>query len=129
MSRMSRSMRWLRAWSTAISLALAGAVLQAQAGTIPPARLEIPDAAAGDDLAHNLCINCHVVDKRGPVSRTDRVPSFPWIANQKGETETSITVWLSTFHERMPQFRLTDAQIRDLSTYIISLRNKGSHKP
>lgn len=78
--------------------------------------------ASGDRLAHNLCINCHVVDTQSPVLRTDRVPSFSWIANQPGETSTRITVWLSISHERMPDYTLSDEQIEDLAAYIMSLR-------
>jgi len=87
-----------------------------------PAGVAVADVQAGDRLAHNLCVNCHVVDARGPVLRTDRVPSFPWIANQPGETATSVTVWLSISHARMPNYTLTDDEIRQTSAYIMSLR-------
>jgi hypothetical protein len=50
------------------------------------------------------------------------VPSFSWIANQKGLTATTLPVWLSTSHERMPDFALSRDEIRKLSAYILSLR-------
>lgn len=80
------------------------------------------DVADGDRLAHILCINCHVVDSNGPVVRTDRVPSFTWIAQQPGSTSESITVWLNTSHDRMPDFTLTRDEIRQLTAYILSLK-------
>lgn len=111
-----------RFWSMVIALIFLGAILptKAAAATGP----ENADITAGDRLAHNLCINCDVVDTRSPVLRTDRVPSFPWIANQEGETATSITVWLNVSHERMPNYTLTDDQIREVSAYIMSLRKR-----
>jgi mono/diheme cytochrome c family protein len=83
------------------------------------------DVAEGDRLAHTLCVNCHVVDTHGPLQRTDRVPSFSWIAHQPGLTQDYLTVWLSTSrsHDRMPDFSLTRDEIRQLSAYIISLKN------
>ena len=83
---------------------------------------KLVDVTDGDRLAHTLCINCHVVDTNGPVIRTDRVPSFSWIANQKGLTSMTLPVWLSTSHERMPDFALSRDQIRKVSAYILSLR-------
>ena len=102
-----------------IALVLASIVLQAKADTAGPIH---PDVAEGDRLAHTLCINCHVVDTHGPVVRTDRVPSFSWIANQEGLTPTTLPAWLSTSHERMPDFNLTRDEIRKVSAYILSLR-------
>lgn len=83
------------------------------------------DVAEGGRLAHTLCVNCHVVDTRGPLLRTDRVPSFPWIAQQPGLTPEFLAGWLatSTSHERMPDFSLTREEIRQLSAYILSLKS------
>ena len=116
---MSQAMRRLFVSPTIMALAVAGAILQAKADIVPAAH---PDVAEGDRLAHTLCINCHVVDSHGPAIRSDRVPSFSWIANQKGLTPTTFPVWLSKSHERMPDLNLTRAEIRELSAYILSLR-------
>jgi len=111
---------WLISSALAIAFIFSGAIAHAKAGTV--ATPEIPDVQAGERLAHNLCINCHVVDARGPVNRTDRIPAFSWIANQPGKTATSITVWLNISHPTMPNFTLRDDQIRDVAAYITSLR-------
>lgn len=101
-----------------IALILAGAAVPANADSLS----KLVDIADGDRLAHTLCVNCHVVDTNGPVTRTDRVPSFSWIANQKGLTANTLPAWLSTSHERMPDFALTRDEIRKVSAYIMSLR-------
>jgi mono/diheme cytochrome c family protein len=118
---MSRAQRRLSMSPVILALVITVAALQAKANAIsdsPPN----PDVKEGDRLAHTLCINCHVVDTHGPVIRTDRVPSFSWIANQKGLTRTTLPAWLITAHERMPDFNLTRDEIRQVSAYILSLR-------
>lgn len=96
------------------------------AGTDSPGSHDLSsiDVIEGDRLAHTLCVNCHVVDTQSPLLRTDRVPSFSWIARQPGLTQDYLTDWLSTSrsHERMPDFSLTRDEIRQLSAYIISLK-------
>ena len=111
------------AWQRVFRPLAAAAVLLA-AGLPTRAGAQDSDVMAGDRLAHNLCVNCHVVDTRSPVLRTDRVPSFAWIANQEGETATSITVWLTISNERMPNYTLTDDEIRQVAAYIMSLRKR-----
>lgn len=94
---MSHTERRLSVSSTIIALAIAGTVLQAKADTIPASPVH-SDVAEGDRLAHTLCVSCHVVDTIGPLIRTDRVPSFSWIANQEGLTRTTLPAWLSRSH-------------------------------
>lgn len=112
----------------AMGMAATGAVLLALAGTAVAAGADHPqgvspiDVAEGDRLAHTLCVNCHVVDTHSSVVRTDRVPSFPWVAQQPGLTQEFLTGWLSTSHERMPDYTLTREEIRQLSAYIVSLK-------
>lgn len=115
--KMFQTTRRGRIWSMVIPLLFLGACLPANAATSQ----EIFDVTAGDRLAHTLCNNCHVVDA-GPVNRDDPVPSFTWTANKPGASATSITVWLSISHQRMPNVILTDDEIRQLSAYIMSLR-------
>ena len=118
---MSRAIH--RVAAIALAMPFLSVAVLAQTKEIAPAAAAVAsDVQAGDRLAHNLCVNCHVVDARGPVLRTDRVPSFPWIANQPGETATSVTVWLSISHARMPNYTLTDDEIRQAAAYIMSLR-------
>lgn len=91
------------------------------------------DPVAGESLARTLCINCHVVDDKGPLVRTDRVPSFPWIARHGARDAAALESFLGTLpHGRMQDWSLTRQEIRDVSAYIMSLREaapEGSHAP
>ena len=109
-------------WSMVAVLATSAAIQQAKAEATASHRQSVPDVIEGDRIAHTLCINCHVVDTSGPAIRSDRLLSFSWIANQKGLTSTTLPAWLSTSHERMPDFNLTRDEIRQVSAYILSLR-------
>ena len=119
---MSRAIHRVAAIALAMPFLSVAVLAQTKESAPAAAAVAASDVQAGDRLAHNLCVNCHVVDARGPVLRTDRVPSFPWIANQPGETATSVTVWLSISHARMPNYTLTDDEIRQAAAYIMSLR-------
>ncbi len=118
---MSQAERLLSVSPAIIALIVASAILPAKADAVTDSPVH-PDVTEGGRLAHTLCVNCHVVDTNSPVIRTDRVPSFSWIANQDGVTASLLTGWLSTSHERMPDFTLTRDEIREVSAYILSLR-------
>lgn len=118
---MTRRDRIMIIWVTALALLAIGTLVQVKAEPAAPSSM---DVAEGDRLAHMLCINCHVVDSKGPLVRTDNVPSFPWIAQQPGLTPQTVTGWLSTSHQRMPDFTLTRDEIRKLTAYILSLRKQ-----
>ena len=115
-------MTWLVSGGFAAVITLMGMGPAVAAETAARAGAPMPDVAAGRRLAHALCVTCHVVDRGKPASTLTPAPPFPWIAKRPGATETSVTVWLSTSHPRMPNIMLSDAEIRQLSAYIISLR-------
>ena len=106
----------------AAAIVLMGVGPAAAAQTPARAGAPVSDVSAGRQLAHALCSNCHVIEAGKPAPALTPAPSFPWIAKRPGATETSVTVWLSTSHRRMPNILLSDAEIRQLSAYIISLR-------
>ena len=82
------------------------------------------DAANGEGIAKTWCSGCHIVDGRvPPIGRTDVIPSFPAIAQMKSTTATSLRVFLSTPHANMPDYNLTQREIRDVSEYILTLRD------
>jgi mono/diheme cytochrome c family protein len=111
-------------WSAAVILLAIGTILQVKADPTAFGATSTMDISEGDRLAHTLCINCHVVDGRSPVVRTDRVPSFPWIAQQPELTPDYVMAWLATSHERMQDYTLTRSEIRQLTAYIFSLRKQ-----
>ena len=81
------------------------------------------DREAGRRIAERWCINCHRIgpDARGPAN--DTAPSFPAIAAMASTTAISLNVFLSSPHGRMPDYSLSRAEIRDVSAYILSLRD------
>ncbi len=80
------------------------------------------DVVKGDAIAHGLCIGCHVVDTHSPVIRTDFVPGFPWIAHQDETTMASLAAFLAAPHGRMPNYALNPDEIRQVSAYILSMK-------
>src|SRR5579863_5657071 len=123
---MTRRHRIMVIWVAAVALLAIGKIRQVKADPASVVAGSSMDIAEGDRLAHTLCINCHVVDTKMPLVRTDRVPSFSWIAQQPGLTPEYVTGWLSTSqsHERMPDLSLSRSEIRQLTAYILSLRTQ-----
>jgi mono/diheme cytochrome c family protein len=80
------------------------------------------DPSEGRQLATAWCSSCHQVDPQAQRLATDAVPSFQAIAAMPSTTSMSIRAFLSTTHDVMPNFRLTDPQIEDVGAYILSLR-------
>ena len=80
------------------------------------------DVVEGGRIAHATCSNCHLVDTRSTLAPSDGVPSFPWIAQQKGMTAAALAAFLSTSHPPMPDLVLTRDEIRQVSAYILSQR-------
>jgi mono/diheme cytochrome c family protein len=103
--------RWVR-----IILFFAAAMLAA--GT---ARAQ--DIAAGKAIAQARCSNCHRVDPRQKATVRATAPTFLSIAQMTSTTEMSLAAFLTTPHGGMPNLILNREEIRDVSAYILSLRN------
>ncbi|HWC62361.1 MAG TPA: c-type cytochrome [Rhizomicrobium sp.] len=80
------------------------------------------DIAAGEHIATTWCAGCHQVGKEQPGARNDAVPSFVSVAKMSSTTATSLQVFLSTSHGKMPDYSLSRNEIRNVSAYILSLR-------
>ncbi len=80
------------------------------------------DAQRGRELSERLCSTCHKVntDPAGPVS-TD-ILSFPSIANQPGVTAQGLAGRIIFPHPAMPGVQLTVRELREIVTYIQSLK-------
>ncbi len=78
------------------------------------------DAAAGQRLARRWCSACHEIGK-APV-HNDVSPSFAAIARMPSTTSMSLNAFLSTPHNRIPDYSLTRQEIRDVSAYILSMK-------
>jgi mono/diheme cytochrome c family protein len=102
-------------WSVMLVLALPGllAVNGAQA----------QDVREGQRIAQQWCSGCHQIGSK-PTRANDAIPTFLAIALMPSTTTMSLTVFLSTPHGRMPDYDLSRAEIRNLSSYILSLRKE-----
>lgn len=82
-----------------------------------------PDAVRGQALAAKLCANCHIIgeDATGRVVQPG-VPSFPEIANARGQTGDAISLALINPAKPMPDTQLTRAEILHLLAYLETLR-------
>ena len=80
------------------------------------------DVENGANIARRWCANCHTVERTPAGARADSVPSFIAIANRPTTSRQSLRAAMTAEHGRMPNFALTNAEVNDLSAYILSLR-------
>jgi mono/diheme cytochrome c family protein len=79
------------------------------------------DAADGERLARQWCVNCHVINGSGPATTLPQgPPSFPIIAGHLDPGQ--MRSFLTHPHGAMPDLGLTRAEIDDLIAYIGSLK-------
>lgn len=79
------------------------------------------DAYKGRETAQRWCSHCHVVSDVPQDTATDGAPPFPDIARHSDLTLAIIEVFLQAPHPPMPDFQLSNADIRDLVAYFESL--------
>lgn len=77
---------------------------------------------AGGQIAKTWCAGCHLIGRTDQKIANDATPSFASIARMNSTTSTSLEVFLSTPHAKMPDYTLTRDEIRNVSAYIMSLR-------
>jgi mono/diheme cytochrome c family protein len=83
------------------------------------------DVAAGHNFAREACNACHVVEAEQRKPRRIVIgPAFRDIANTRGMTATALRVFLTTSHPKMPNLILTPEEIADVTSYILSLRDR-----
>jgi mono/diheme cytochrome c family protein len=82
------------------------------------------DVAAGHAFAREACNACHMVEAEQRAPRLIAIgPAFRDIANTRGITATSLRVFLTTSHPKMPNLILTPEETADVIGYILSLRD------
>ena len=82
----------------------------------------VGDIRQGRRLAVDVCASCHAV--RAGQSPLATAPSFEEIANTPGMTAAALNFWLTAHvHPTMPLLILSSQQVRDVSAYILSLRD------
>jgi mono/diheme cytochrome c family protein len=77
-------------------------------------------AAAGHELASQLCTACHIVgnERRG----SDLAPPFPVIAKNPRLSLAQLHGWGGAGHPMLPDLALTPQQVADINAYLDSLR-------
>jgi mono/diheme cytochrome c family protein len=86
------------------------------------ASADLGDAVEGHRLAEVWCTNCHIVDRATSIGTSTGAPPFAAVARMRAVTPLSLRVFLQSPHERMPDLHLSRAEMDDLITYILSLR-------
>jgi mono/diheme cytochrome c family protein len=111
--------RYMPRWAV---LMLGSSLLIGFLATTVAAQIMDGDAKAGQQLAQNVCSECHAVDAEHAEAR-GAAPSFLSIAKMTSTTAISLRVFLQTSHEQMPNFLLSKTEIDDVGAYILSLKN------
>jgi mono/diheme cytochrome c family protein len=79
---------------------------------------------AGHRIAREVCASCHAVEAGEYHSPRPQAPSFERIARVPGMTTIALSVALRTSHKTMPNIILEPKELRDVTTYITSLRER-----
>lgn len=74
----------------------------------------------GRRVAETWCANCHLIGPgaRGPAG--DAAPPFAAVAAMPSTTAMSLRVFLQTPHSRMPDYRLSQAELDGVVTWILA---------
>ncbi|KSV83715.1 c-type cytochrome [Sinorhizobium sp. GL28] len=93
------------------------------ASTIAPVpTVQAQDVQQGGQLALEVCAACHAVLAGQAQSPMAEAPSFEAVAATPGMTAAALNVWLtSQDHPTMPNIVLSQADVQDVSAYILSL--------
>lgn len=83
---------------------------------------EIGQPRRGLELARQLCMQCHAVEKRQVQSPVDDAPHFEVIASVPGMTGIALSAALNTSHRTMPNIILAAEDQADIIAYILSLK-------
>ena len=106
-----------------VPLPLAFALAALMLGT-PAALAETQAAAAGrgKEIAERVCSGCHAINHEpGSVQKAD-VPSFRAIASRPLPSPESLQTYIMTPRHPMPAIPLELKEIRDVVSYIESLK-------
>jgi mono/diheme cytochrome c family protein len=105
-------MRALMAALASVGWLVAGAAAQDLAGN--------PDA--GLEHARAVCADCHDVERDWDELAAFYGPPFVDIAALPSTTEMSLRAFLRSPHANMPNLILSDRELDDLVSYILSLK-------
>ena len=109
-----------RRWMQWLAPALMAAVL-----TSPGlAQSVVTDPGRGREIAESLCSTCHIVDASpGNIAKSD-ISSFYSIANKPDQSQERLAGAIIFPHPAMPKVSFTNTELRDVISYIMSLKVK-----
>lgn len=81
------------------------------------------DPVAGHAFVRENCSDCHDVERVQDDMAAFYGPAFVDVASVPGLTATQLRVFLRTPHFLMPDLVLTDPQVDDIVSYILTLRS------
>jgi mono/diheme cytochrome c family protein len=85
---------------------------------------DIGDVHQGRQLALDVCASCHAVRAGQTRSPLATAPSFEEITHMPGMTAAALAFWLTAqSHPTMPNLVLSPQQVRNVSAYVLSLRD------
>jgi mono/diheme cytochrome c family protein len=91
--------------------------------TAGPVRAQnVPEQLKGAVFAQEICAECHAVQAGQPRSPNGQAPTFETVAKTPGMTAIALTAILRTSHRAMPNIILADDDLRNVITYIMSLK-------
>jgi mono/diheme cytochrome c family protein len=79
------------------------------------------EVVIGRDVAQRACVGCHSIDDPASVIEGREVPTFRAIAG-KGWSAERLQAYIATPHRPMPGIPLDTSEIRNVATYILSLK-------
>ena len=120
---MRHSFQWR---ASIILLLLVSVMLLLVALSRPSAGQGLPrtptDPSNGRRIAELMCSSCHIVSPEKQATAVVGVPSFAAIANHAGQSPERLAGAIIIPHPPMPTVSLTNAEMRDIIAYILSLR-------
>ena len=81
----------------------------------------------GAEVARAWCTECHAVGSQITGTVLIDVPTFYQIANRTGQSAQRIKNFLIDPHPPMPNLHLSQEQMRNLATYILSLKRRDGN--
>jgi mono/diheme cytochrome c family protein len=80
---------------------------------------DVGDPEAGHRLAAAWCSNCHAIED-GKIATSTGAPSFRSVAANHAMTPMALRAFLRTSHNRMPDLHLSNDQMDDLISYVLT---------
>ena len=101
-----------------------GTIILVIAGTVATVpTVQAQEIQKGRQLALDVCAACHEVLAGQAQSPGAEAPSFEAIAATPGMTAAALNVWLTAHdHPTMPNIVLSQANVQEVSAYLLSLR-------